>query len=187
MRWDEWITFSSPRIAPFRTRTLHVPQHFHTLPAPNAQTVSTVRTILPDMLSFSHETGTSRVPGRAVMGRENGDGDGDGIKGGIRTETREKEHMKESSKMRESDGGPERDQNREEQPSSERIEDSTVQQDSIISLLPTVSRMLQTLQPQLEAAARIAAEVSTHLSHKDAPTLRHKYFVMILESFMSLF
>ena len=95
--------------------------------------------------------------------------------------------MKESFKIRECDGGPEQDQNREEQPNSERIEDSTVQQDSIISLLPTVSRMLQTLQPQLEAAARIAAEVSTPLSHKDAPTLRHKYLIIVFESFMSLF
>ena len=51
-----------------------------------------------------------------------------------------------------------------------------MQQDSIISLLPTVSRMMQTLQPQLEAAARIASEVSTHLSQDDASAL---YFLNI--------
>ena len=49
-------------------------------------------------------------------------------------------------------------------------EDSTVQQDSIISLLPTVSRMMSVLQPQLEAAAKIAVDVSNvcwHVNHEE--------------------
>ena len=177
MRWDEWIPFSSPRIAPFRTRTLHVPQHFHTLPAPNAQTVSTVRTILPDMLSYSN--GNNRLIDRTVTRRGNadgdGDGDGDGIEKGKSTETIAERHLNESLKNRENEGETEQDRKIEEH-NSEIIEDSTVQQDSIISLLPTVSRMMQTLQPQLEAAARIASEVSTHLSQDDASAL---YFLNI--------
>ncbi|CAM9834214.1 unnamed protein product, partial [Hapterophycus canaliculatus] len=38
-RWDEWLSWDSPRIAPFRTRTQHLPQAQHVSPAP----VSTVR------------------------------------------------------------------------------------------------------------------------------------------------
>ncbi|CAN0249898.1 unnamed protein product, partial [Discosporangium mesarthrocarpum] len=37
--WDEWLRWDSPRIAPFRTRTQHLPNARHVSPAP----VSTVR------------------------------------------------------------------------------------------------------------------------------------------------
>jgi hypothetical protein len=35
----------------------------------------------------------------------------------------------------------------------------TVDQDSILSLLPTIARMMRTLQPRIDAAARIAVQV----------------------------
>eukprot|EP00904_Undaria_pinnatifida_P009890 jgi/Undpi1/6030/HiC_scaffold_2.g01304.m1 len=38
-RWDEWLNWDSPRIAPFRTRTQHLPHSQHVSPAP----VSAVR------------------------------------------------------------------------------------------------------------------------------------------------
>ena len=35
----------------------------------------------------------------------------------------------------------------------------SVDQDSILSLLPTIARMMRTLQPRIDAAARIAVQV----------------------------
>jgi hypothetical protein len=36
VRWDEWIAFDSPRIAPFRTRTLHSSNGPYSSPSPNS-------------------------------------------------------------------------------------------------------------------------------------------------------
>lgn len=37
---------------------------------------------------------------------------------------------------------------------------ASIDQDSILSLLPTIARMMRTLQPRIDAAARIAVQVS---------------------------
>jgi hypothetical protein len=42
----------------------------------------------------------------------------------------------------------------------EEAEERTMDPDSILSLLPTVARMMRCLQPQIDAAARIAVEVT---------------------------
>ncbi|CAM9999583.1 unnamed protein product, partial [Choristocarpus tenellus] len=54
--WDEWMRWDSPRIAPFRTRTLHLPNANHVSPAPvsvvrNAPStgVDDVRLFLPEV------------------------------------------------------------------------------------------------------------------------------------------
>lgn len=44
-------------------------------------------------------------------------------------------------------------------------EERTMDPDSILSLLPTVSRMMRCLQPQIDAAARIAVEVTPACLH----------------------
>ena len=36
----------------------------------------------------------------------------------------------------------------------------SIDQDSILSLLPTIARMMRTLQPRIDAAARIAVQVA---------------------------
>ena len=36
----------------------------------------------------------------------------------------------------------------------------SIDQDSILSLLPTIARMMRTLQPRIDAAARIAVQVT---------------------------
>lgn len=55
--------------------------------------------------------------------------------------------------MAETDSGAEREVE------VEAAEERTMDPDSILSLLPTVSRMMRCLQPQIDAAARIAVEV----------------------------
>ena len=183
------MSFLSPRIAPFRTRTLHVPQHFHTLPTPNAQTVASVRTSLPDMLSFRMDSGS--VYDRNIRNTEDQDGDenegevnsGDGrpteegmkISGENMEGGRERERDRGRGRGRGRDVGIVREREEEEEQQGRSVEGATpegsaVQQDSIISLLPTVSRMMSVLQPQLEAAAKIAVDVSNvcwHVNHED--------------------
>lgn len=55
-RWDEWLSWDSPRIAPFRTRTQHLPHSQHVSPAPisavrNAPITGTddVRVVMPEV------------------------------------------------------------------------------------------------------------------------------------------
>ncbi|ETV69356.1 hypothetical protein, variant [Aphanomyces astaci] len=65
-RWDEWIDATSPRLAAFRTRTLHANTSRHLSPAPSlsnpqqvmpasADTPTTIRALLPQMRSVLHE------------------------------------------------------------------------------------------------------------------------------------
>lgn len=55
-RWDEWISVDSARLAPFRSRTRHVPNSNQTLPNPNTSMqnapitgVDDIRTLLPEI------------------------------------------------------------------------------------------------------------------------------------------
>ncbi|CAM9650484.1 unnamed protein product, partial [Ectocarpus sp. 13 AM-2016] len=57
-RWDEWLSWDSPRIAPFRTRTQHLPQAQHVSPAPvsavrnaprTGPLVDDVRVVMPEV------------------------------------------------------------------------------------------------------------------------------------------
>lgn len=57
-RWDEWLSWDSPRIAPFRTRTQHLSQAQHVSPAPvsavrnaprTGPLVDDVRVLLPEV------------------------------------------------------------------------------------------------------------------------------------------
>lgn len=61
-RWDEWIDFDSPRIAPFRTRTSHSPLLSHLSPAPsvllnNAPRTGSddIRLLLPQISTLLHK------------------------------------------------------------------------------------------------------------------------------------
>eukprot|EP01035_Chromulina_nebulosa_P017040 gene17040-22549_t len=60
-RWDEWIDMDSTRIAPFRTRTVHLYQPNHISPAPNAPMlgapitgVDDIRLYLPEVHNNLH-------------------------------------------------------------------------------------------------------------------------------------
>lgn len=61
-RWDEWISFESPRISPFRTRTQHTTAHIHASPSPTIP-VSTapvtgkndIRVLLPEVVNVCHK------------------------------------------------------------------------------------------------------------------------------------
>ena len=119
------------RIAPFRTRTLHSPQYFHTLPTPNAVNLPNARSSLPHPLSLGlNEEGTRSTRQRVGVGVGAGSGNS----------------RDQGSGLRDSEG--------------EEREEMTMDPDSILSLLPTVSRMMRSLQPQIDAAARIAVEVT---------------------------
>ena len=149
------------------------------------------------MLSFRMDSGS--VYDRNIRNTEDQDGDenegevnsGDGrpTEEGMKISGENMEGGREREIERERDRGRgrgrgrdvgivrerEREQEEEEEQQGRSVEgatpeDSTVQQDSIISLLPTVSRMMSVLQPQLEAAAKIAVDVSNvcwHVNHED--------------------
>jgi hypothetical protein len=58
-RWDEWLAFDSPRIAPFRSRTNHNPSSSSLNPTPNIAVahapptgINDVRTILPELANL---------------------------------------------------------------------------------------------------------------------------------------
>jgi hypothetical protein len=62
-RWDEWIESSSPRIAPFRTRTAHTLNTVTQSPSPNIRPdnapstgINDVRLLLPPMVSLMQRT-----------------------------------------------------------------------------------------------------------------------------------
>jgi hypothetical protein len=136
IRWDEWLPFMTTRIAPFRTRTLHSPQYFHTLPTPNAVNLPNARSSLPHPLSLDlNEENTRSMRQGVGVGEGHRDGADQGT--GMRV-----------------NGGE-----------GEEAEERTMDPDSILSLLPTVARMMRCLQPQIDAAARIAVEVSLHSHH----------------------
>lgn len=59
IRWDEWISFDSQRIAPFRTRTHHALNSFTSSPSPTTPVSNApitgaddIRTLLPHLLSL---------------------------------------------------------------------------------------------------------------------------------------
>lgn len=61
-RWDEWITFNSPRIAPFRSRTTHSSLGPHFNPTPNnhvrfapATGVNDLRLLLPEVARLNEQ------------------------------------------------------------------------------------------------------------------------------------
>eukprot|EP00903_Cladosiphon_okamuranus_P005527 g5505.t1 len=65
-RWDEWLSWDSPRIAPFRTKTQHLPQAQHVSPAPisavrnaprTGPLVDDVRVLLPEVQHVLQEIG----------------------------------------------------------------------------------------------------------------------------------
>lgn len=63
-RWDEWLSWDSPRIAPFRTRTQHLPHAQHVSPAPisavhNAPItgMDDVRVVMPEVSRVLREIG----------------------------------------------------------------------------------------------------------------------------------
>lgn len=65
-RWDEWLTWDSPRIAPFRTKTQHLPQAQHVSPAPisavrnaprTGPLVDDVRVLMPEVQRVLQEIG----------------------------------------------------------------------------------------------------------------------------------
>lgn len=63
-RWDEWLRWDSPRIAPFRTRTQHLPHSQHVSPAPisavrNAPItgMDDVRVVMPEVSRVLQEIG----------------------------------------------------------------------------------------------------------------------------------
>ncbi len=58
-RWDEWIAFDSPRVAPFRSRTNHAALSANLSPSPNisvahapATGANDIRTILPELANL---------------------------------------------------------------------------------------------------------------------------------------
>ena len=118
----------SPRIAPFRTRTLHAPQYFHTLPSPNAINLPNVRSSLPDPLSLYSSDCSS--------------------------------HFSEDEKIDDIDGGWETKEDAGEERGRGRSSAREIDDDNVLSVLPTIARMMRNLQPQLDAAARIASQVS---------------------------
>lgn len=120
----------TPRIAPFRTRTLHAPQYFHTLPSPNAVNLPNVRSSLPDPLSLYSSNCRSRS------------------------------HSLEDEKVDDSDGGWETKEESREERGRSRSNGREIDDDNVLSVLPTIARMMRSLQPQIDAAARIASEVS---------------------------
>jgi hypothetical protein len=55
-RWDEWISFDSPRVAPFRSRTVHSTLSPYVSPTPNVTLArapitgaNDLRTLLPEV------------------------------------------------------------------------------------------------------------------------------------------
>ena len=63
-RWDEWISFDSPRVSPFRTRTVHTGNNGFLSPSPN--TIASfapltgrddIRRILPAILEVYEQIG----------------------------------------------------------------------------------------------------------------------------------
>ena len=55
-RWDEWIPFDSPRVAPFRSRTMHSTLSPYVSPTPNVTLArapvtgaNDLRTLLPEV------------------------------------------------------------------------------------------------------------------------------------------
>jgi hypothetical protein len=63
-RWDEWISFDSPRVSPFRTRTVHTGNSGYLSPSPN--TIASfapltgrddIRRILPAILDVYEQIG----------------------------------------------------------------------------------------------------------------------------------
>ena len=138
----------TPRIAPFRTRTLHSPQHFHTLPIPNALNLPNVRSALPYplLLETCPEEPRSRRP--SVRGRVHSD----------LIEREKSRREREEGKSEEGTG--EESKNGDTVEGAEVVREGvTVDQDSILSLLPTIARMMRTLQPRIDAAAKIAVQV----------------------------
>ena len=144
----------TPRIAPFRTRTLHSPQHFHTLPIPNALNLPNVRSALPYPLlleSCPEEQKSTRSPN---------------VRGRVHSEKIEREKTR-----KEREEGKSEDGSGEESKIGDNVEDeeavkegqgvsASIDQDSILFLLPTIARMMRTLQPRMDAAARIAVQVT---------------------------
>jgi hypothetical protein len=55
-RWDEWIAWDSPRLAPFRSRTIHNTQNGTVSPAPVSNApqaprtgIDDIRTLIPEL------------------------------------------------------------------------------------------------------------------------------------------
>ena len=180
MRWDEWLPFITTRIAPFRTRTLHVPQHFHTLPTPNVQTLPAVRTSLPhilelDIISDYSANGTERRSERErndagnehkdseieieSSGKEGGRKEGEVVERSVEDTSEGNSEGRKQAGVKTQESSAEVKNETEVEPERAENERLIIEQESILSLLPTVSRMMRTLQPRIEAVARIAVEV----------------------------
>jgi hypothetical protein len=75
-RWDEWIHMSSPRISPFRSRTLHQLSSATNCPVPNTPLnnapvtgVDDIRLVLPDIVSMFNRI-SPLLERSAVLSRE---------------------------------------------------------------------------------------------------------------------
>lgn len=135
-RWDEWLPFLSPRIAPFRTRTLHAAQPLYISPSLTARAAA-VRTVLPDpffncMLNNDSYDVLNRTS--CNVSRNSHERNGDHV-------------VINTNPVRSLD---ERDL----------ISDP----DDIRCLLPTIAQMMRSLQPLVDAAANMATQVRGSLN-----------------------
>jgi hypothetical protein len=129
-RWDEWLPFLSPRIAPFRTRTLHAAQHLFSSPSLTART-STVRTVLPDPFFISNSDSYDVINRTSSnISRNSNERSGDRV-------------VINTNRVRSLD---------------ER--DVTSDPDDVRCLLPTIAQLMRSLQPLVDAAANMAIQVS---------------------------
>ena len=159
---------------------MHVPQHFHTLPTPNVQTLPAVRTSLPHILDLDIISDYSVSASERRNERERNESGNEHEDSEIEVESSGKnsgtegeiiENSAEDNSGDNSEGTKQAGVNTQE--SSAEVNNDTepiepvrsenerliIEQESILSLLPTVSRMMRTLQPRIEAVARIAVEV----------------------------
>jgi hypothetical protein len=130
-RWDEWLPFLSPRIAPFRTRTLHAAQPLHISPSLTARAAA-IRTVLPDpffnsMLNNDSYDVLNRTS--CNVSRNSHERNGDHV-------------VINTNPVRSLD-------------ESDVIPDP----DDIRCLLPTIAQMMRSLQPLVDAAANMAIQV----------------------------
>ena len=58
MRWDEWISWDSPRLAPFRSRTIHTDHSTLASPTPQTPVVNAPRTGEDDLKVLMPELAT---------------------------------------------------------------------------------------------------------------------------------
>jgi hypothetical protein len=149
-RWDEWVSISSPRIAPFRTRTLHSGGLPHSSPSPVAIPSHAPSTSLPDPLAYSpllaSPSAASRMhpPAFDLTDEIEAEAQEGKATEGKPTATAAAAEVKQSGDSSVATGTG------EEAGEEEVVDEGTR---NIRSLLPTLSKMMHALLPAVDAAA----------------------------------